>query len=51
MNKKQEENVSGFTRDIKEFLRQEDFTSALILVSDLRKYIMKMGLKKGVSNK
>ena len=39
MNKEQEENVNGFTRDIKDFLRQKDFTSALILVSDLRKYI------------
>lgn len=42
MNKEQEENVSGFTRDIKNFLRQEDFESSIILVVDLKKYIMKL---------
>ena len=42
MNEEQEENVSGFTGDIKKFLRIEDFASALILVGDLSRYIKKM---------
>ncbi len=45
LNKEQEENVSGFTGDIKDFLRKGDFESALILVGDLRKYII--NIKKG----
>ena len=42
MTDKEEEDVCGFTGDIKNFLRQKDFDSALILVSDLRKYIERM---------
>lgn len=42
MNKEQEENIASFTRDIKDFLRQKDFTSALILVDDLKRYIIEL---------
>ena len=47
MTNEQEENVSGFTRDIKNFLRQKDFDSALILVNDLKKYIKEMKRNNG----
>lgn len=49
MNEIQEENVAGFTRDIKIFLRQKDFASALILLNDLKKYIME--LKKQINKR
>ena len=39
LTKEEEENVSGYTRDIKNLLRKGDFSSALILVEDLKKYI------------
>ena len=42
MNEEQEENVSGYTRDIKDFLRKNDFDSALILINDLKKYVTKL---------
>ena len=42
MTPEQEENVGGFTGDIKTFLRQKDFDSALILVDNLKKYIKEM---------
>lgn len=45
MNKEQEENIASFTRGIKDFLRQKDFSSALILVDDLKRYIIE--LKRG----
>ena len=45
MNKEQEENVAGFTRDIKDFLRQKDFTSAIMLIDNLKKYVI--DLKRG----
>ena len=48
MSKKDEENVSGFTGDIKVFLRQKDFNSALILIDDLKRYIKKMSPRKEV---
>ena len=41
-----EENAGSFTRDIKDFLRQEDFESALILLDDLKKYIKLISLMK-----
>lgn len=37
-----EENIHGFTGDIKWNLRQGDFKSALILVDDLKKYIIEI---------
>ncbi|MBA7688932.1 hypothetical protein ES703_97421 [subsurface metagenome] len=40
LNKKEEENIHGFTGDIKDFLREDDFESALILMGDLKKYIL-----------
>lgn len=40
LSKKEEENIHGFTRDIKEFLRVNDFESAIILVDDLKRYII-----------
>lgn len=39
LSKKEEENIHGFTGDMKDFLRKGDFESALILVNDLEKYI------------
>lgn len=42
MNEEQEKNVNGFTGDIKKFLRQKDFTSAIIFVNDLKKYILEL---------
>jgi len=42
LNKEQEENLHGFTGDIKDFLRKGDFVSALILVDNLKKYILEM---------
>ncbi len=41
LNEEQEENVSGYTRDIKDFLRKNDFDSALILINALKKYVTK----------
>ncbi len=40
LSKKEEENIHGFTGDIKDFLREDDFESALILMGDLKKYIL-----------
>lgn len=42
LSKKEEENISGFTGDMKHFLRKGDFESALILVNDLKRYIIKI---------
>ena len=39
LNKKEEENIHGFTGDMKEFLRKGDFDSAIILIDDLKKYV------------
>jgi len=39
LTNKEEENIGGFTGDIKDFLRKGDFKSAQILVGDLKKYI------------
>ena len=42
LTEKEEENIHGFTGDSKEFLRKGDFESALILIGDLKKYILKI---------
>ena len=42
LSEKEEENIHGFTGDMKHFLREGDFESALILVNDLKKYILKI---------
>jgi len=42
MNKEQEKNIHGFTGDIKDFIREGDFESALILIDDLKKYVVKL---------
>jgi len=42
LSKKEEENLHGFTGDMKEFLRVGDFKSAIILVDDLKKYVLKL---------
>ncbi len=42
LDKEQEENVCGFTRDICYRLRNDDFTSAIILLNDFKKYIMEL---------
>ena len=39
LSETEEENIHGFTGDMKEFLRKGDFESALILVNGLKKYI------------
>ena len=46
LTKKEEENIHGFTGDMKHFLREGDFESALILVNDLKRYIVKIKKKK-----
>jgi len=42
LNKEEEENIHGYTGDIKTFLRAGDYTSALILVNDLKIYINRL---------
>lgn len=42
LNKEEEENIHGFTGDTKEFLRKGDFESAIILINDLKKYVLKI---------
>jgi len=46
LTEKEEENIHGFTGDIKSFLRIGDFNSALILMNDLKKYIVKIKKRK-----
>ena len=47
LTNREEENLHGFTGDMKEFLRMGDFESALILINDLKKYVKRLkGLKK-----
>lgn len=46
LSKKEEENIHGFTGDIKDFLREDDFESALTLMGDLRKYILDIKKKR-----
>lgn len=42
LSKEEEENIHGFTEDMKEFLRKGDFDSAIILIDDLKKYVKKI---------
>ena len=42
LNKKEEENIHGFTGDMKRFLRQGDFESAIILIDDLKNYVLEI---------
>jgi len=46
LSEKEEENLHGFTGDIKKFLRAGDFKSAIILVNDLKKYILEIKRKR-----
>ena len=45
LSQEQDENIHGFTGDLKVFLGQGDFKSALILLSDLRKYVLEIKKK------
>ena len=42
LSKQEEENIHGFTGDMKYCLRENDFESALILLNDLKRYIIKI---------
>jgi hypothetical protein len=42
----EEENISGFTRDMKNFLRDGDFGYALLLIEDLKRYLEELRTKK-----
>jgi len=42
----EEENIHGFTGDIKDFLRRGDFRSAFILIDNLKKYVREIKKKK-----
>lgn len=42
LNFGEEDNICGFTADIKKFLSKGDFKSAIILVNDLKKYILEI---------
>lgn len=46
LSEKEEENICGFTGDMKNFLREGDFDSAIILIDDLKKYVKKIKGKK-----
>ncbi len=46
LSKKEEENIHGFTGDMKDFLRQGDFESAIILIDDLKKYVLEIKKKR-----
>ena len=46
LSEKEEENIHGFTGDMKDFLRQGDFESAIILIDDLKKYVVEIKKKK-----
>jgi len=40
LSEKEEENIHGFTGDMKDFLRRGDFSSALILIGALKRYVL-----------
>ncbi len=40
LSQEEEENVHGFTGDMKDFLREGDFESAIVLIDNLKKYIL-----------
>ena len=42
LNEKEEENLHGFTGDMKEFLRKGDFKSAIVLINDLKRYVLEI---------
>ena len=46
LSEKEEENLHGFTGDMKEFLRKGDFESAVILINDLKKYVLEIKKKR-----
>lgn len=46
LTEEEEENIHGFTGDMKNFLRKGDFRSAIILVCDLKKYILEIRRKR-----
>jgi hypothetical protein len=46
LNSKEEENIHGFTRDMKIFLMDGDFRGALILLDDLKRYLEELRTKK-----
>ena len=45
LSEKEEENIHGFTGDMKDFLREGDFESAIILIDDLKKYVLEIKKK------
>lgn len=47
LSEKEEENLHGFTGDTKRFLRSGDFDSAIILVDELKRYILNLRKIKG----
>lgn len=47
LSENEEENIHGYTGDMKKFLREGDFESAIILVNGLKKYILKIKKSKG----
>jgi len=46
LSEKEEENLHGFTGDMKDFLRAGDFVSALILIDNLKKYVKQLKRRK-----
>ena len=46
LSEKEEEELHGFTGDMKEFLRSGDFESALILIDGLKKYVLEIRKKR-----
>ena len=51
LTNEEEENLHGFTGDMKDNLRNGDFMSALILIGDLRRYVEELEKKKQGGNK
>ena len=42
LSDEQEENIHGFTGDMKDYLRNGDFKSAMIMIEDLKKYVLEI---------
>ena len=42
LSDEQEENIHGFTGDMKYYLRKGDFKSAMIMIEDLKKYVLEI---------
>ena len=51
LSEEEEENLHGFTGDMKDFLREGDFESAIILINDLKKYVLNIKKKKEKNKK